>query len=334
MGLPSARRISARSAAERKYSNVFRLSGRGVGRPHLDRRQHVLPDPRRGEERGRAELAEVALDRLRALRAVGAEADREAREQRVDRVPRPRHRQVRQRRVVRHQPSLAAERLRGVDGVGVGEHGALRVAGGAGGVADDRDVVRLALLDLGLEGAGMGLGVLPARLLDGVVGLEPVVAVVGHAARVVVDHEAQGRQLAAEGQHLVDLLLVLGDDHAHLGVVPDVGQLLRDRVLVHGNGHAPQALGGHLGPVEPRPVVADDGQPVAPAEAERGQPQGEGAHLVEVLAPRPRLPDPAVLLADRRPGAQVARVPQQQARKRRRLSHVSLHWPWDLRDRP
>src|SRR6185503_7816535 len=67
---------------------------------------------------------------------------------------------------------------------------------------------------------------------------------------------------------------------------------------------------------EPRPVVADDGQAVAPAKAKRRQAQGEVVHLVLVLAPGPRLPDPPVLLTDGRTVAEVARIALQQAGKR------------------
>src|SRR5262249_41711505 len=39
------------------------LEGRGVGGPDLDGREHVLPDARRGQDRGGPQLAEIALDR-------------------------------------------------------------------------------------------------------------------------------------------------------------------------------------------------------------------------------------------------------------------------------
>ena len=87
------------------------------------------------------------------------------------------------------------------------------------------------------------LGAEPASgLLDVFVGLQPFVLVPEHAARIVVDDDAQGRQLRAQPHDLVDLLLVLRHDHADLGVVPDEGKLLGDGVLVHGHGHAAQAL--------------------------------------------------------------------------------------------
>ena len=182
------------------------------------------------------------------------------------------------------------------------DHGALRTAGGAGRVADERDVVRRALLDLALEDGRVLRRALAAERLDVGERLEPLVLVREHAARVVVDDPAQRGQLVAKREHLVDLLLVLGDDHRHLGVVPDERQLLGDRVLVHGHRHAAQALRGHLRRVEARAVVADDRELVAALEAERGEPEREVAHVVVIVAPRPRLPDAAILLAHGRAG--------------------------------
>src|SRR5437870_3902727 len=80
-------------------------------------------------------------------------------------------------------------------------------------------------------------------------------------------------------------------------------------------------------PVETRPVVADDGEPVATLEAEGGEPEGEVADLVVVLAPRERLPDSPVLLAHRRPAAVLLGVPPHLLGERvdgRHTSHVSL----------
>ena len=172
------------------------LERRGVGGAHLDRGEHVLPDPGRSQERRGAQLAQVPLHRLRALGTVGAEPHGEAREERVDRVARPRHRQIGQRRVLRLEPRLPCKALGHADGIGVGDHRALGAAGRAGGVRDDGDVRRLPLVDLGLEVAGMLGAELAAGLLHVLVGLEPVVLVPAHAAGVVIDHEAEGGQLA------------------------------------------------------------------------------------------------------------------------------------------
>jgi hypothetical protein len=173
-------------------------------------------------------------------------------------------------------------------------------------------------------------------LLDLLVGLEPVMLVACHAARIVVDHHAERSELGAQPQDLVHLLLILGHDHAHLGVVPDECELLGDGILVHGHRHATQALHGELSGVQTRPVVPDDRQAVAPPEPEGGQPQREVSHLAVILPPRPRLPDPPVLLADGRTLSQLAGIAQEQMGKGSEIRHVGLHWwrPWGRPDRP
>jgi len=109
---------------------------------------------------------------------------------------------------------------------------------------------------------------LPPRLLDILIGLEPLVLGPAQAAWIVVDHEAEGGQLCLQRDDLVDLLLILGHDHAHLGVVPDVGELLGDGVLVDGHGHAAQALRGDLRPVQARPV-----SPITESRSPRANPR-------------------------------------------------------------
>src|SRR5437764_7573417 len=237
----------------------------------------------------------------------------------------PRHRQIGQIVVVDAEVLGLGRHPGGRDRVRVREHRPLRAPGGPRGVADERELVRHALLDLRFEEARMLPVKLPPELLNLLEGLEPVVTVVEHAARVVVDDEAEGRELRAEGEHLVDLLLVLGDDHGDLGVIPGVRELLRDRVLVDGHRDATEGLRGDLGPVEARAVVADDRELLAAPHAERRQAEREVPHLGAGLRPRPRLPDAAVLLAERGASREVARVAHQEARQRRRSlrSHVT-----------
>src|SRR5207249_6097557 len=81
--------------------------------------------------------------------------------------------------------------------------------------------------------------------------------------------------LVPEREDLVHLLLVLGDDDHALRVVPDVGELPGDRVLVDGDRDAAERLRGELGPVQARPVVADHREALAAGEAERGETERE-----------------------------------------------------------
>jgi hypothetical protein len=105
----------------------------------------------------------------------------------------------------------------------MGEHRALGAAGGPGRVADQRHVVGLALRDGRLEAAGFSLRGLPAHLLHALEGPDPVLLVVAHAARVVVEHQPQRGERFLQADDLVHLLLVLGHDHRDLGVVEHEG---------------------------------------------------------------------------------------------------------------
>ena len=81
------------------------------------------------------------------------------------------------------------------------------------------------------------------------------------------------------------LLLVLGHDERGLGVVQHVDQLRSDRILVDRHRDAAQRLGGELGKVELRAVVAHHGELVAALEADADDlPAALAAQDVAVVA--------------------------------------------------
>jgi hypothetical protein len=154
--------------------------------------------------------------------------------------------------------------------------------------------------------------------------------VIAQAALFVVEDVFQRGQLRRHGEELVDLLLVLHGGVRDLGVLQDVGHLLGDRVGIHGHGHGADPLRGRHGPIEPRPVVADDGDLAAALEPEGLQTHGVGAHGVVHLGPGPGLPDAQVLVTDRGPARTHPRVAGDQLRKgvltsgNRRRHHLDL----------
>ena len=122
--------------------------------------------------------------------------------------------------------------------------------------------------------------------------------IVPHTARVVIYNRPQGGEMVLLGQDLVDLLLILRHDECDFGVVQNEAHLLRDRVLIDRHGNGAEALRGAHGEIEPRPVVADDGDLLSALQAERFQAGGELAHRIAEVGPGPRLPDAEVLLPD------------------------------------
>ena len=120
----------------------------------------------------------------------------------------------------------------------------------------------------------------------------------------------------SHAQELVDLLLILDDGEPRLGVLDDVLHLALDRILIDRHRDAAQRLRGHHRPVELRPVVADDRDPIAAREAEGGEAERDVTRLLEILRPRVRLPDPEVFLADRNLIGETPRVVPNELRKR------------------
>ena len=112
------------------------------------------------------------------------------------------------------------------------------------------------------------------------------------------------RQRRADPEHLVGLLLVLGEDEPRLAVIEHPAHLLGHRVDEDPERDRAERLGGQLH-VEPGgPVARDHRDGVPGPEPEVLQPERHRAHVGRVLPPRHLLPDAELLLAQRhRPGA-------------------------------
>ena len=125
----------------------------------------------------------------------------------------------------------------------------------------------------------------------------------------------QRRDALGAGIDLVDLLLVLHDREADPGMVEHIGHLVGHRVGIDRHRDGAERLRRGKGPVEPRPVGADDGDLVAARQAERPQPERQVRDLVELLAPGPALPDAEILVAHGRAITQPLGIVQQIFRK-------------------
>ena len=134
------------------------------------------------------------------------------------------------------------------------------------------------------------------------------------AARVGKDHRLKQRTALPDCQQLVDLLLVLGNREAHLGVFQDIGQLVGDRVLVDRHRHPAQRLRRGDGPVERgrlSPMIAS----LSPRGNPGPEPGGQRLHFGGDLGPTPALPDAVIFLAHRRPAGPPPSVRQQHFRE-------------------
>ena len=199
------------------------------------------------------------------------------------------------------------------------------------GIGEQGQILGTAALDLGFDISRMRGAEFAARRLDLIERLQHTRLIVTKPARIVVDHQFQVRQPGLQRQDLVDLLLVLSHDHRDLGVVQHKDQLAGDRILIHRNSGAAEALGGELRPIEARPVVADYRQLVAAPESVSRETKGEIVHLSPVFGPSPGPPNAVLLFADR--GALSHRLgvapqqPRQCARGHAALSSRSLAVP-------
>ncbi len=113
-----------------------------------------------------------------------------------------------------------------------------------------------------------------------------------HASRIVIKDRFETGQPVADREQLVNLFLVLAKGKANLGMLEHQAHLGGDRVLVDRNRDAAETLCRSDCPVEPRPVVADGGELVAPLEPERGKTAGERGNAVLELLPVPAVKRP------------------------------------------
>ena len=231
----------------------------------------------------------------------------------------PGHREIGDRLLVLAEAIEGVAVLRRDDQVLEGEHDALRPTGRAGCVEQDGKIAPRRLRDRG-EPARFRFGALretlPSRRLHRVEGVEMRRIVAPQAPLLVVDDGLQARQPRGDRKDLVDLLLVLHHRRDDLGVLEHIGHLVGDGIGIERHGHCAERLSRADRPIEPRAVLPDDGDLVAAGNPERGEAQGEGAHLVEHVRPGPRLPYAEVLLAHGRPSPANFGIAEEQLRER------------------
>ena len=179
------------------------------------------------------------------------------------------------------------------------QHRAFGRARGAGGVDEDREVVRLREVHELVVGR-FGLALVPgAQLEQRVEGHHLVVAEIVQAVHVVHDDLHEPAAPVAHLEDLVELLLVLGEEEARAAVVDDVLHLAGGVRRVDAVGDAADRHGAEVG-VEPLgAVVREDRHDVFRPEPEGDEPEPDVPGALAVLAPGDGAPQPEVLLPHR-----------------------------------
>ena len=290
------------------------LQPAGVLHADGDAGQQRFEYARRSEIEARPDLAQILRHRIGALGAVHAKPGDVALRVVEIVVAYPCKRQVGKHIVALVQSVELDGVAGGPDRTGGLQHHAFRAAGRSGRIEHDAYVFAARRADRRFPAfckGSVGGHAFGAGGLDVGKGMETRRRIAGQAARLVIDHIGQRRYFAGARPDLVDLLLILHHGEAHAGMVEHIGHLVGDGVRIDRHRNGAERLRRRESPVETRTVGADDRDPVALGEAQRLQPYCEFAHLIELLAPRPALPDAEVLVAHGRAVAQPLGIAQQ-----------------------
>ncbi len=321
--LPGGGRLHPASPHRHGQPVEAALQEGGVGHPQLDGGGELLPDARHAGEVGGRDLAQVLEERVQALHEVDDVAHSQVEEHRAEVLVDVRQRQVGDELVVHPGAVREDERLRHEERAAVGEHGALGISGGPRGVDDHRRVLRRdlgePLLDAMRIGGPQRLPFLLEILVEDHPGIPEAPQALG-----IPDHHPLHPGLRQDGKHLLQLLLVLEEEEARLGVVEDVEDLL-------GRGGRVDAAGGSAGGHDPqrgveplRPVLAQDRHVLLVAEAEGHQAGRHLADALRVLAPGDAVPDPQRLVAQRDGAAAATGLVEEHSRKASDGGHQRL----------
>ena len=282
------------------------LERRSVLQRDHDAGVELLPDARHRAEQGGLHLADIVGNRLGALGEVGADAGRHRVVAAGDAFGDMAERQ-------KGQPLIAlvpGERqlrvhavLHRIDDVAMAVHGTLGRPRRARRVDQDGEVVGRARGDQLLEQRVLALAVVASGGHELVERDDHRVAEGAQALHVEHDDLAQGRAALAHVERLVELLVVLDEQHRGLRIVDQVFELLGGVGGIDAGGDATGTQDAEVGVVPFRHGVGQHRGHVAGTETGLVQGEGDCARTLKPLVPRDGVPDAVELLAHRRPVA-------------------------------
>ena len=309
------------------------MSARGAGDADQDLRSQLLQVARHREQHRRRRLEQRVGQVLDALAHVRHQlgdqrqrhgdvaAEHMAQRQIGDRAVRLGV----ERRILRRDRACRGQML------AVADQRALGMARGARGIDDEGRLLRLHLGHPRLEPSEVRIAAALAHLAEG-----GELVVREREQRRLVDHDdvAQRRQPIRQRQDLVDVLLVLGDEHHRAAVAHLVLDLLGRGGRIDAVHDRAERLRGKVGDQPFLAGIRHDGDAITGRHAQRRQAFGRARDQQGVFAPSPLAIEPSFLarnagasgraLAPARAAAAGAVVRRRSARERsgsRRLTH-------------
>ncbi|GBF26147.1 hypothetical protein MnTg02_01184 [bacterium MnTg02] len=116
-------------------------------------------------------------------------------------------------------------------------------------------------------------------------------AVIRQPPRLIINNLFDGWHLIGNLKHLVDLLLIFGDDEFDPCMLKDKYQFLGDRILISGHRQGAKTLRCEESPIKPRAVVTNNGDCIATLQTKHLEAESERPNLIQNLRPAPCLPD-------------------------------------------
>jgi len=141
---------------------------------------------------------------------------------------------------------------------------------------------------------------------------QPRVVVFAHATWIGIDDVLEIRRALGEREQLVDLLFVLCEDEFCRAVAEQIGRFLVQHVAIETEAHGADGVGSDFRCHPVRPVIADDADDVAAAEAEFDHAEREIMHARLIVVPGEDAPEPEILFAQRDLVAVLLRIDAQQ----------------------
>ena len=189
-----------------------------------------------------------------------------------------------------------------------GQHRQLWVGGGAGGGAEDRDVLASGGIHQSIVKIWLARGAVASHRGEPVGFDQPGIVVFPHPARIGIDDVLEIGHAIGKREQLVDLLFVLGEHQLGLAIAEQIGGFLVQHLAIEAKRHGADGVGGDFGRNPVRPVVADDADDVAAAKAEFDHAEREVMHPRLIVVPGEYTPQPEILFPQRDLAAMLAGV--------------------------